>query len=122
MRKFSFYDYSEDGMRCYDYGEGKMQWVEEKYYYNPPKEWQDYQNGYCIYVATFLIEDDKVSLDIYSRDLDYAPFLEEKAREFSKYCEISCDYDQDKEFCNYFISKGWVIQRLNLDTAEMLLS
>jgi hypothetical protein len=110
MRKFSFYDYSEDGMRlaeetnCHSY------------------EWQDYQNGYCIYVATFLIEDDKVSLDIYSRDLDYAPFLEEKAREFSKYCEISCDYDQDKEFCNYFISKGWVIQRLNLDTAEMLLS
>jgi len=107
MRKFSFYDYGEDGMRlaeetnCHSY------------------EWQDYQDGDCIYVATFLVEDDKIELVIYSQNLDYASFLEEKAREFGKYCEISCDYDQDKEFCNYFISKGWVVQNFNPDTVEL---
>jgi hypothetical protein len=112
MSKFSFYDYGEDGMH----------WVEDTYYYDLPKEWQDYKNGDCYYVATFIIEDDKIELDIFSQNLDYAPILEEKARELSKYCEISCDYDQDKEFCNYFISKGWVVQKLNPDTAELFLS
>ena len=114
MRKFLLYDYHGS----------QLTWS-ERLIIDEPIILNDYKNGFCKYIGAIFIENNVARISgpiLYEEDnsmLDYASAIENKVRQYSQNLEMFLDDEQSKNLCNFFISKGWVVQNFNPDTVEL---